>query len=65
MKLKDWVVNLIILIQILIMVGLSADADSTKVFIISKIILLIPFILNHIILCKYSDLFSEVENDNN
>ena len=60
MKLKNWVVNLIVLIQILLMVGLSCDADSTKVFIISKIILIVPFIINHIILWKYSDLFSEV-----
>ena len=60
MKLKNWVVNLIVLVQILLMIGLSCDADSTKVFIISKIIMIIPFIINHIILVKYSDLFSEV-----
>lgn len=60
MKLKNLVVNLIVFIQILLFIGLSCDADSTKVFIISKIILIIPFIINHIILVKYSDLFSEV-----
>lgn len=59
MKLKNWVVNLIVLIQILLFIGLSCDADSTKVFIISKIIIIIPFIINHIILVKYSDIFKE------
>lgn len=59
MKLKNWVVNLILLIQVLLFIGLSCDADSTKVFIISKIIIIIPFIINHIILVKFSDLFKE------
>lgn len=59
MKLKNWVVNLIVLIQVLLFIGLSCDADSTKVFIISKIIIIIPFTINHIILVKYSDLFKE------
>ena len=60
MKFKNSIVNIIVLIQILLFIGLSCEADSTKVFIISKIILIIPFIINHIILWKYSDLFSEV-----
>ena len=60
MKLKNWVINLIVFIQILLIIGLSCDADSMKVFLISKIIMIIPFIINHIILVKFSDLFSEV-----
>lgn len=59
MKLKNWVVNLILLIQVLLFIGLCCEADSTKVFIISKLIIIIPFTINHIILVKYSDIFKE------
>lgn len=60
MKLKNWVVNLIVFIQLLLILILSCDADNTFIFIITKIIFLIPFIINHIILVKYSNLFNEV-----
>lgn len=61
MKLKNWVVKLIIAIQFILIVLATGEVESTFIFIISKLIISGFIILNHMILVKYSDLFeSEV-----
>lgn len=63
--LKDWMKNFIIIIQCLLIMLLTGDCESNYVFFISKAIFLIIFLINHLILCKYTDLFSEVKYDHN
>ena len=57
--LKNWVVNLLVIIQIMVVLLLSSDTSNLTLFIISKIILLTIFLINHFILYKYSKLFRE------
>lgn len=57
--LKNWVVNLLVIIQIMVVLLLSSDTSNLTLFIISKIILLAIFLINHFILYKYSKLFKE------
>lgn len=57
--LKNWVVNLLFIIQMLIVLLLSSDTSNLTLFIVSKIILLAIFLINHFILYKYSKLFKE------
>lgn len=57
--LKNWVVNLLVIIQIMVVLLLSSDTSNLTLFIISKIILLAIFLINHFILYKYSKLFRE------
>ena len=58
--LKDWIENLIVLTQCLLIMFMAGDCESTFVFIISKVIILGVFLINHLILYKYTDLFNEV-----
>ena len=51
--LKKWVEYSIIFIQFILIMILSADSDNLKVFIISKIIALLIFYINHLILKNY------------
>ena len=60
MKLKKCVVNFIIMLQCLYFILISSDCDDLKLFIYSKIILMVLMLFNHYILYKYSDLFKEV-----
>ena len=48
--LKKWVEYSIIFIQFILIMILSADSDNLNVFIISKIIALLIFYINHLIL---------------
>lgn len=56
---KRWVENILLIIQCILIVFLSAECNDLKVEIISKTIMLIIFILNNIILIKYGRLFYE------
>lgn len=59
--LKGWVEYLLISIQCLLVMLLSSETEDLKLFIISKIIFMIVFLINHLILVKYSRLYeSEV-----
>lgn len=59
--LKRWVEYLIITIQFLLFMLLGSETEDLKLFIISKIIFLILFLIDHLILVKYSRLYeSEV-----
>lgn len=60
MKLKKWMINFIILLQCLYFMLLASDCDDLKLFIISKIAIMIAMLINHYILYKYSNLFKEV-----
>lgn len=55
--LKKWVENSIICIQFLLFLILCAECDNFIIFIISKIIALLIFYMNHLILEKYTKLF--------
>ena len=57
--LKNWVVKLIVIIQMMVLFLLSSDTSNLTLFIISKIILLAIFLINNFILYKYSKLFRE------
>lgn len=57
--LKNWVVNLLFIIQMLLVLLLASDTTNLTLFIISKIIMLTIFLINHFVLCNYSKLFRE------
>lgn len=57
--LKKWVEVVIIFMQVILFMILGSESDDLKIFIISKLIALILFSINSIILFKYSRL---VEN---
>ena len=57
--LKKWVVNLLLIVQVMLVLLLAGDTSNLTIFIISKIILLTIFLINHFILYKYSKLFRE------
>ena len=52
--LKKWVEYSIIFIQFILIMILSADSDNLSTFIISKIIVLLIFYINHLILKNYT-----------
>ena len=57
--LKKWVEVAIIFIQAILFMTLAGECDDLKIFIVSKIIALIIFVINSKILFKYSKLFGE------
>lgn len=62
--LKDWVVKIILIVQMLLIVIMAAECEDLTIFIISKIIVASLFILNHLIICKYSNFYQENETWN-
>lgn len=62
MKLKRWVEYTIVFIQMILIVLLGSEVENTKIFIYSKIIMLIILLINHVILKKYSRLYEEGED---
>lgn len=57
LKLKKWVEDLLIIVQVIIIILMAGDCESTLYFVISKLILMIVFLIDHSILSKYTDLF--------
>lgn len=55
--LKGWVEYLLMTIQCLLIMLLSSETEDLKLFIISKIIFMIVFLINHLILVKYTKLY--------
>lgn len=55
--LKTWVEYSIICIQFLLFLILCSECNNFKIFVISKIIALIIFYINHLILEKYTRSF--------
>lgn len=58
-KLKNWVVNFILVIQFILIMLMSADCEILTNYVIIHAICLLLFIGNTMILSKYSDLFNE------
>ena len=56
--LKKWVENLLIGIEFVIIILLSADCDSLSYFTFLKLILIIILVINFRILYNYSRLFN-------
>ena len=59
--LKKWVEVAIIFIQAILFMTLAGECDDLKIFIVSKIIALVIFFVNHLILVKYTKLYDEVK----
>lgn len=57
--LKKWVEVVIIFIQVLLIMIMASESDDLKVFVISKLIALIIFVINSLILFKYSRLMED------
>lgn len=55
--LKKWVEYLIVTMQFILFIILCADSDNFTLFVVSKIIALIIFYINHLILEKYTRSF--------
>ena len=59
--LKKCVEVAIIFIQAILFMTLAGECDDLKIFIVSKIIALVIFFVNHLILVKYTKLYDEVK----
>ena len=55
LRLKRWVVNVIVIISVLMLVLLGAECNSTFTFITSKISVMFILFLNYKILDKFTD----------
>lgn len=55
--LKGWVEYLLMTIQCLLIMLLASETEDLKLFILSKIVFMIVFLINHLILVKYSRLY--------
>lgn len=58
-KLKTWVENLLIIVNMLCVIVFACDNYNLKSLVISNTIALIIFIIANYLLIKYSDLFKE------
>lgn len=56
LRLKKWVVNVIVIISVLMLVLLGAECNSTFTFITSKISVMFILFLNYKILDKFTNL---------
>lgn len=59
LRLKKWVVNVIVIISVLLLILLGAECDSTFTFITSKISVMFILFLNYNILDKFTDFTEE------
>lgn len=59
LRLKKWVVNVIMIISVLLLILLGAECDSTFTFITSKISVMFILFLNYKILDKFTDFTEE------
>lgn len=59
LRLKKWVVNVIVIISVLMLVLLGAECNSTFTFITSKISVMFILFLNYKILDKFTDFTEE------
>lgn len=59
LRLKKWVVNVIVIMSVLLLVLLGAECDSTFTFITSKISVMFVLFLNYKILDKFTDFTEE------
>ena len=59
LRLKKWVVNVIVIISVLLLILLGAECNSTFTFITSKISVIFVLFLNYKILDKFTDFTEE------
>lgn len=59
LRLKKWVVNVIVIMSVLMLVLLGAECNSTFTFITSKISVMFVLFLNYKILDKFTDFTEE------
>lgn len=57
--LKKWVEVVIIFIQVILFMILGSESDDLKIFVISKLIALTIFVMNSLVLFKYSRLMED------
>lgn len=57
--LKQWVVNILTIINFIAIMFMGADCDNMALFISSKLIALLIFAFNNYLLFKHSNLFEE------
>jgi Mg2+/citrate symporter len=55
LRLKKWVVNVIVIISVLLFILLGAECENTMTFITSKISAIFLLYLNYKILDKFTD----------
>lgn len=55
--LKKWIENLIVVIQFILFVFMISESEDLKIFILLKIICIIFFYINHLILKNYTRLY--------
>lgn len=59
LRLKKWVVNVIMIISVLLLILLGAECENTMTFITSKISVMFFLFLNYKILDKFTDFTEE------
>lgn len=59
LRLKRWVVNVIVIISVLLLILLGAECENTMTFITSKISVMFVLFLNYKILDKFTDFTEE------
>lgn len=59
LRLKKWVVNVIMIISVLLLILLGAECENTMTFITSKISVMFVLFLNYKILDKFTDFTEE------
>lgn len=57
LKLRGWVIGLILIINLFSVLGLASDCNNIFTFIVSKIVFISIFIVNYMILNKYTNIF--------
>ena len=58
-RLKKWVINALIVINMLCLVLIVWEMNNIVLFTISKVICIIIYLLNSYLLYKYSDIFKD------
>lgn len=56
-KLKKSIENALIMLQLTLILFLSAEITDTRLYILSKIIILLVILINHYIIVKYGRLY--------
>ena len=55
--LKKWVEYVLLTIQFMLILIIGGESDNLSIFTISKLIALVIFFVNHLILVKYTKLY--------
>lgn len=58
MKLRKWVENLLVIIQLILIILLSAEVENMSLFVLSKIVIFVGMMLNHKIIIKYTNFYN-------